>query len=585
MKTARQILSWLWPYFWHRQSLIQKMKIVTFFLMTVLTTGIILSLPVLLKFVVIALEGKQVVWGISPIYWLLIYGFAWAAMKIVDRLRHQSAFPMMTAIIHDVCLDLFAHVQRLSMSFHSDKQSGKLLNVISRTRWAIIGVAASIFQEILPLVLQVLSASCLLGYYYGLQYGLVLLVMLIAYFSFTIYTANDIFLARQRQNETDSRVNAYMTDSLLNAETVKYFGMEAYEVEQAYDLMSKKASIDVNSQMIDAKVSLGQNTLIAMAVIVLTVMSALDVLRHQQHVSDFVLINVFMLLFLRPLMGLGMRYREAKYQLGHLESAFDLLHTPITVHDAPDANPLSYQGGLIEFKHVSFSYKSARQILKDVSFVVKPGITTAIVGSSGSGKSTIARLLFRLYDVDAGQVIIDGQDVRAITRASLCETLGIVSQDTLMFNDSIRNNMCYALGNTGEDLDRVIHLCQLESLIEQLPQGLDTPIGERGLKLSGGERQRLSIARMLMRHPKVMIFDEATSALDTVTENKIQQCIMAISKDMTTIIIAHRLSTIKHADHIIVLHEGRVAEQGTHDSLNQPGSIYADLLAKQEKGF
>ncbi|MBT4962750.1 MAG: ABC transporter ATP-binding protein/permease [Francisellaceae bacterium] len=368
---------------------------------------------------------------------------------------------------------------------------------------------------------------------------------------------------------------------MLNAETVKYFGTEKYESSQTRKLLTQKQEADILSLMSDAKVHLIQNTIIGIAVITLTVMSGLAVFNHELHVSDFVMINSFILMFMSPLSSLGYRYREAKLQLAHLESAFELLNEPIEILDSTAAVPLRFKAGHIEFDNVTFGYKPERIILKNVSFSAKPGTTTAIVGASGSGKSTISKLLFRLYDVNSGAIKIDDQNIKHITRSSVCEAIGIVPQDTVMFNDTIENNIIYSLENNQIDFDSILESVALKEFVVKLPDGLQTAIGERGLKLSGGERQRLSIARLLSRKPKIMVFDEATSALDLETERKIQKCLLEVSKGVTTIIIAHRLSTIKHADNIIVLDNGKIAEQGTHQQLLKRNGVYARLLAMQ----
>jgi ATP-binding cassette subfamily B protein len=574
------IFALLWPYIWSKQSAMQKIKFIVFVLGTILTTLMVISVPWLLKQVIIALETKKTNLYLALIIIVIMYGCAWMITKIIDRLRHQAACPMIANMIHKLCLDLFAHLQHLSMLFHHDRKSGQIFNIVSRTRYAIVGFTQSIAQEIIPIFLQIVLASMLLTYYYGVQYGMILLLMLLLYMILSIKTANIIVTRRREQNKTDGAANAFIVDSLLNAETVKYFGMEKYEAEQAKDLLVQKQEADILSLMGDAKVHLLQTTIIGIAVISLTMLSGVAVFNNQLHVSDFVMINSFVLMFMAPLNSLGYRYRTAKLQLTHLESAFELLKEPVEIIDAAHATPLQFKSGLIEFKQVTFGYKSDRIILKNVSFTVKPGSNTAIVGASGSGKSTIPKLIFRFYDVTSGEISIDGQNIKDITRDSLCDIIGIVPQDTVMFNDSIKNNIIYSQKNIKDNLEKILKDVELKEFVDNLPAGIDTVIGERGLKLSGGERQRLAIARLLARDPKIMIFDEATSALDLITEKKIQQCLFEVSAGLTTIIIAHRLSTIRHADNIIVLDNGEIAEQGTHEELLSKNGVYAKLLAK-----
>lgn len=582
MKKNKNIACLLWPYLWREQSFAYKLKSMVFVVATLVTTMMVMSVPILLKYTIVVLESKQSVLTFTPIVIILGYGFAWMMTKVIDRLRHQAAFPMMTNIIHKLCLDLFSHLQKCSMRFHHDKKTGKIFNTVSRTRYAVALFTGAIFQEIIPIVLQIIVASAVLTYYFGFHYGCILLIMLLLYAALSIKTANVIVARRQQQNQTDGDANAYIVDSLLNAETVKYFDMAEYESRQAKQLLIKKQEADTASLMSDAKVHLLQNSIIGLAVLLITLMSGFDVVNNTIHVSDFVMINGFILMFMSPLSSLGYRYREAKLQLTHLESTFELLQEPIEIKDDVGAPPLIHTSGIIEFKQVTFGYTPDRVILDDLSFTVKPGATTAIVGASGAGKSTIVQLLFRLYDVTHGSITIDGQNIKHITHQSLCDTIGIVPQDTVMFNDTLENNICYALEKKPSDLTAILKAAELDDFVAQLPHGLQTRVGERGLKLSGGERQRLAIARLLARQPKIMVFDEATSALDLITEKKIQRCLLEASKDVTTLIIAHRLSTIKHADNILVLDNGKLAEQGTHQALLRKKGLYSRLLAKQK---
>lgn len=580
--TTLNIFNFLWPYIWTNQERKQKLKFILFILATIITTLLIVGVPVILKYSILALDTKKAVFGIEPIIIVIAYGCAWTITKIIDRLRHQSAFPMIANIIHKLYLDLFSHLQKLSVRFHHDRKSGKIFNTVSRTRYAIASFVQALSQNLIPVILQIILASVLLTYYFGIQYGGVLLLMLVLYGILSIKTSNKIVECRQTQNKIDGEVNAYIVDSILNAETVKYFEMEEFEVNHAKIMLKKKEFADVQSLLSDAKVHLIQNGIIGISVILLTIMSGYDVLNHTIQVSDFVMINGFILMFMDPLSSLGYQYRQAKQSMTHLESAFELLHEPIEIQDHQHSQPLKFKKGEIEFKNVIFGYSKDRCILDNLSFHVPAGTTTAIVGESGSGKSTISKLLFRLYDIDSGSITIDGQNVKDITHQSLTDAIGIVPQDTVMFNDTLKNNICYA-NNTLNDfeLSKIIKAAELDVFINQLPKGLDTIVGERGLKLSGGERQRVAIARMLARKPKIMVFDEATSALDLETERQIQHALNQASQNFTTIIIAHRLSTIQHADNIIVLSKGSIAEQGTHEQLLNKNDLYSKLLSQQ----
>ncbi len=578
------VFKFLWSYIWTNQTAKQKCKFIIFGLSTILTTIVMVSVPVLLKYAITVLETDQKLFGLTPIVIVVIYALMWMSTKIIDRLRHQASFPMIANIIHKLCLDLFAHLQKLPLRFHHDRKSGKVFNTISRTRYAIAYFTGALSQVVIPLMLHIILASMVLTYFFGIQYGIVLILMLFFYSTVTITTSENIIKCRQNQNKCDGEANAYIVDSILNAETVKYFETSEYEINQALVMLKKKEVADVAGLMADAKIHLLQNTVIGLAVIILTIMSGFDVFHQKLHLSDFVMVNGFILMFMQPLSELGYFYRQAKQSFAQLESAIDLFQQPIEIQDSFHAKPLEFKKGEIKFEKVTFGYNENRIILKDLSFTVPAGTTTAIVGESGSGKSTISRLLFRLYDIENGSISIDNQDIKNITRLSLCQTIGIVPQDTVLFNDTLLNNICYANHTvSNQELTNILQSAKLDAFVNQLPNKLNTIIGERGLKLSGGERQRVSIARMLARKPNIMVFDEATSALDLNTEKEIQQCLDNIAKYNTTIIIAHRLSTIRYADNIIVLDNGKIVEQGTHEELIIKNGAYNKLLSKQEE--
>lgn len=569
----------LWPYIWSKQTHAAKIKFLLFIFATLITTAALISIPVILKQAILILDGEPSLPSLSAETIVFLYCLSWMLSKVIDRLRHQSAFPIIAHVIHCLCLELFTHLQHLSIKFHHEKRSGELLNTIARTRYAIAAFMQATAQEIMPLFLQLMLASILLTLAYGPLYSIILLSMLFFYTILSILTSNSILKIRQEQNIIDGRASGFIIDRLLNTETVKYFATEKLELEQVKTHLKHKESADLKSLMTDAKIHLIQNTIIGLSVIGLTVVSGVSVLQKQLHISDFVMINNLTLMFMSPLSNLGYRYRQAKSQLGHLENAFQILDEPLAFNN-PKSDELKVTSGQISFNNISFSYNS-RQILKNLNFMVPAGTTTAIVGASGSGKSSIAKLLLRLYEPDTGSIQIDGQQINKVTRASLCKIIGIVPQDTMMFNDSIKNNIFYSLRETSTSIDLILKSVDLYEFINQLPLKAETLVGERGLKLSGGQRQRLAIARMIARNPQIMVFDEATSSLDLNTENKIQKCIKTVSKGLTTIIIAHRLSTIAHADNILVLENGSIVEKGTHQELIAQHGLYKELLAKE----
>ena len=386
------------------------------------------------------------------------------------------------------------------------------------------------------------------------------------------------------QNCEDATANSYLVESLLHADTVKYFNSQQHEINTASQKLQEKARADTRALNADAKIHLIQNAIIGLCVIFMLFLAGTQVIAGTMNVGDFVLVHGYLFMFMLPLSMLGYRIRVTRDDLTRFQTAIHLMKIPIDIQDKPNACALKYKEGKIQFEQVHFGYNQQRKILDDISFVVKPGTTTAIVGSSGAGKSTIARLLFRLYDLDSGSIQIDGQNIRNIQQSSLRAILGIVPQETALFNDTLKNNLIY--GNphcTHDEFMGSIQAAQLDSLIAKLPDGLETRVGERGLKLSGGERQRVAIARMLLIKPKILVFDEATSSLDMKTEKDIQTCLKQISINTTTLIIAHRLSTVTHADNILVLNNGVIIERGTHDELLNQKGAYAQLWEAQSQ--
>ena len=385
-------------------------------------------------------------------------------------------------------------------------------------------------------------------------------------------------------NEADQEANTKAIDSLLNYETVKYFGNEAHEARRYDVALQRYETAAVKTRISLSWLNIGQNVIIALGVTLLMTMSALSVVAHQATVGDFVLVNAYLIQLYLPLNFLGTVYREIRQSLIDMEAMVDLLGVDIEVADRPGAPDLLVTGGRIEFRHVAFGYDPRRPILKDLSFTVEPGKTIAIVGPSGAGKSTVSRLLFRFYDTTSGEILIDGQNIAEVTQASLRAAIGVVPQDTVLFNDTLDYNIAYGRPSAGDgEVQEAARMARLSDLVSRLPDGFATRVGERGLKLSGGEKQRVAIARAILKRPAIMLFDEATSALDSHTEREIQTSLSEVSQDHTTLVIAHRLSTVIDADEILVLEDGRAVERGRHGELLARGGRYAAMWARQQE--
>jgi ATP-binding cassette subfamily B protein len=486
--------------------------------------------------------------------------------------------------VRKLALETFHHMHQLSLRFHLQRRTGGLSRVIERGTKGIETVVRFAVLNIAPTIVEFVVVSVIFVWMFGISYLGVLLVMIWAYLYFTIKASNWRISIRRAMNESDTDANGKAVDSLLNYETVKYFGNESMEAERFDRSMAgyERSAIRIWSSL--GVLNFGQAVIFYGGFLIISIMAVVGVMNRTITLGDFVLLNTFLMQIYRPLNMIGFVYRELRQGLTDIEEMFKLLDQDPEITDKPGAKPLAITGPVIRFENVSFHYDPDRAILKDVSFEVPAGKTVAIVGPTGAGKSTISRLLYRFYDVSGGRITIDGQDLRDVTQASLRAAIGMVPQDTVLFNDTIGYNIQYGRpGASMEEVREAARMAQVAGFIESLPKGYDTPVGERGLKLSGGEKQRVAIARTILKAPSILILDEATSALDTKTERDIQSALDEVSRNRTTVVIAHRLSTVVNADEILVLREGRVAERGSHAALLSQDGIYAQMWSRQRE--
>jgi len=519
---------------------------------------------------------------VLPLGALVAYGLLRLSTTLFTELREFLFARVTQRAVRTIALKVFRHLHALSLRFHLNRQTGGMTRDIERgTRGVNSLISYSLFN-VLPTLVEI---TLVLGYLvlnYDIWFTVITGVALVSYIAFTVIVTEWRTHFRRTMNELDSKANTKAIDSLLNYETVKYFGNEEYEAKRYDQGLQSFENAAVRSQTSLSFLNTGQSLIIATAVTLILWRATEGVIAGTMTLGDLVLVNSFMIQLYIPLNFLGVIYREIKQSLADMERLFSLLDQNREVADSPGAQPLVTQGARVEFSHVEFSYEAKRQILFDVDFTIPAGTTTAVVGHSGSGKSTLSRLLFRFYDVNGGAIRIDGQDLRNITQQSLRASIGIVPQDTVLFNDSIEYNIAYGRpGASHEDIVAAARAASIHDFIESLPDGYQTMVGERGLKLSGGEKQRVAIARTLLKNPAILIFDEATSALDSKSEQAIQAQLKDIAKDRTTLVIAHRLSTIADAQQIIVLDHGRIVERGTHGSLLAARGLYAQMWERQ----
>jgi ABC-type transport system involved in Fe-S cluster assembly fused permease/ATPase subunit len=579
LKAVRKLAPYLWPAEW---SLRWRVLLSVVFLIGAKLINV--YVPLLYKGAVDVLSPGHGAVIAVPMALIIGYGVARVCAQLFAELRDAVFAKVGQRAVRRVALATFRHLHALSLGFHLERQTGGLSRAIERGIRGTEFLLSYMLFNVVPTLFEILLVCAILWGFYEASFAVATVATIVAYIAFTFSVTDWRIKFRREMNDRDSEANTKAIDSLLNFETVKYFANEAHEAERFDKALRAYERAAVKSQTTLSALNIGQGMIIATGLVTVMLLAAGGVSRGVMTVGDFVLVNVYLVQLYAPLNVLGMVYRNIKQSLTDLESMFRLLAVRAEVEDRPGAPALGVAVGEIVFDHVSFRYDPRRAILHDVSFRVPPGGTLAIVGPSGGGKSTIARLLFRFYDVDAGAIRIDGQDLREVTQESVRRAIGVVPQDTVLFNDTIRYNIGYGRpGAADAEIEEAARHARIHDFVAALPDGYRSPVGERGLKLSGGEKQRVAIARVILKAPRILIFDEATSALDTKTEQEIQANLDELRAERTTLVIAHRLSTVVGADEILVLDQGRIVERGNHASLLAQGGVYAAMWARQQE--
>lgn len=585
-----QTLVNLWPYMWPADRFDLKMRVVWATVFLIISKFVLILVPYFFKWATDALDGRIDMAGLLPTFLLgavalvIFYNVTRILQVGLNQLRDALFASVGQHAVRQLAYKTFVHMHQLSLRFHLERKTGGLSRIIERGTKGIETIVRFTILNSIPTLIEFILTAAIFWWTYGFSYLGVTAFTVWAYIWFTIRASDWRIGIRRAMNDSDTDANTKAIDSLLNFETVKYFGNEEMEAKRFDASMAKyeKSATQVWTSL--GWLNFGQGLIFGVGTAIIMVMSALAVQRGEQTIGDFVFVNAMLMQLSIPLNFIGFVYREIRQGLTDIEQMFDLLEVEAEVADKAGATALVIGQGAIAFKDVHFHYDPERPILKGVSFEVPAGKTVAVVGPSGAGKSTISRLLYRFYDVQKGAITIDGQDVRDVTQRSLRAAIGMVPQDTVLFNDTIAYNIRYGRPAASDaDIMQAAEVAQISHFIRDLPEGFETKVGERGLKLSGGEKQRVAIARTVLKAPPILILDEATSALDTTTEHEIQSALDIVSKNRTTLVIAHRLSTVVNADEIIVLKGGEIAERGSHAELLDQNGLYASMWNRQRE--
>ena len=584
----------LWPYIWPGDRVDLKMRVVWSMVLLLVAKLATLSVPFTFKWAIDALTGANTapvqpsnwtMWLIaSPLVMTLSYGAVRVLMAVLTQWRDGIFARVAMHAVRKLAYLTFVHMHELSLRFHLERKTGGLTRVLERGRLGIEVIVRMVILQLAPTIVEVSLLMAVLLWQFDWRYVLSTMITVVIYMYYTYLATEWRIEIRRKMNDSDTEANTKAIDSLLNYETVKYFSAEQREATRYDRSMQRYEQASVKTYTSLALLNAGQAVIFTAGLTAIMLMCAIEVRSGSKTVGDFVLVNAMMIQLYQPLNFMGMVYREIKQAIIDIEKMFNVLSRNPEIKDVPGAKPLIVTSGNLRFEDVRFSYDPERQILKGLSFEVPAGKRVAIVGPSGAGKSTISRLLFRLYDVSSGKILVDGQDIRNVTQSSLRASIGMVPQDTVLFNDTIRYNIRYGRWEASDaEVEEAARLAQIDDFIRLSPKGYETEVGERGLKLSGGEKQRVAIARTILKAPPILVLDEATSALDSHTEKDIQDALEQVSENRTTLVIAHRLSTIVDADEIIVLDQGVIVERGNHHQLMAKGGLYASMWNRQRE--